>query len=89
MSYGYVPSNAPIGQVIEDLKLWIEQNFQRISDDMIYESPGPLYVDSAALGDGKIGKSRVNIWVDETGNTLSFKVKYSDGTVKSGTVALT
>lgn len=43
----------------------------------------------AAQADVSLGNSQVNIWVDESGNNITFKVKYSDGTVKSGTVALT
>ena len=89
MSYEYVPTSPPSGQIVEDLKVWIEDNFRRISNDLVSKSPGPLYVDSSALGDARVGVSRVNIWVDESGNNLSFKVKYSDGTIKSGTVALT
>jgi hypothetical protein len=47
----------------------------------------PLYTtapDSALLDNG-----HVTMWVDEMLNTLNFKLKYSDGTVKSGSVALT
>jgi hypothetical protein len=48
-----------------------------------------LGCENAAKVDGDLGNSQVNIWVDEAGNNLTFKVKYSNGTtVKSGTVAL-
>lgn len=45
-----------------------------------HKSPNP---------DSDLGNGQVNFWVDEPGNNLTFKVKYSSGTVKSGTVALT
>jgi hypothetical protein len=43
---------------------------------------------TAAVADGNMGNSQVNFWVNEAGDLLTFKVKYSNGTVKSGTVAL-
>ena len=36
---------------------------------------------------GTLKNSQVNIYVDETANTLNCVVKYSDGTVKTGTLA--
>ena len=43
---------------------------------------------ASAVTDGSMGNSQLNFWVNEGSNNLVFKVKYSDGTVKSGTVAL-
>jgi len=48
-----------------------------------------LKVDTSAEADASLKNKEVNIWLDETGNNLVFKVKFSDGTIKSGTVALT
>ena len=45
-------------------------------------------VPNAALASAVLGNGQMQIWVDEVGNNLTFKVKYSTGTVKSGTVAL-
>lgn len=45
-------------------------------------------VNSSAVADGDLGNGEVNFWVDETNDKLVFKVKYSDGTVKSGSVDL-
>ena len=36
-----------------------------------------------------MGNSQVNMWINESGNALSFQVKYSTGVIKSGTVSLT
>lgn len=44
---------------------------------------------NAAAADADLNNSEVHWWVDESGNNLTFKVKYAAGTVKSGTVALT
>lgn len=44
--------------------------------------------DSAAVADGDLGNGQVNIWVDETNDKLVFKVKYSNGTVKSASLDL-
>lgn len=47
-------------------------------------------VGTSAIGDAGLAASTMVAWVDESGHTLNFKVKYSDGTtVKSGSIALT
>jgi hypothetical protein len=46
-------------------------------------------VATSAPADGDLNAGECGIWVDETGDTLNFKVKYSDGvTIKSGSIAL-
>jgi hypothetical protein len=37
---------------------------------------------------GDMQNSEINVWIDEAGNNLKFQVKYSNGTVKNGSVAL-
>jgi hypothetical protein len=47
-------------------------------------------VGTSAPADGDLEAGEVAIWIDETGDTLHFQVKYSDDTtVKSGSIALT
>lgn len=46
-------------------------------------------VGTSAPADGTLALGRLVVWVDEGTNTLWFKVKYSSGTVKTGSVALT
>lgn len=43
---------------------------------------------NAAIADVNFVNSSMNAWVDEAGNSLKFKVKYSNGTIKTGSVAL-
>lgn len=45
--------------------------------------------DNAAPLDANLVNGSFVTWIDNSGNALTFKVKYPDGTVKSGTVALT
>jgi hypothetical protein len=45
-------------------------------------------VNNSSVGDANIGNGEVNIYLDQTNNKLKFRVRYSDGTLKSGEVAL-
>lgn len=43
---------------------------------------------ATATTDGALLNSQVGIWVNQSTNALTFRVKYSDGSLKTGTVAL-
>lgn len=43
---------------------------------------------TAQTADGNLNNSEISFSVDEAGNNLKVKVKYSNGTVKNATVAL-
>ncbi len=58
------------------------QNFLLANGRMLYG------VSNIAPIDGDIPNSHVTAYLDEVGNTLTFRVRYSDGTLKTGTVAL-
>jgi len=45
-------------------------------------------VANVPISSSNVGNSQVNIWVNEGSNQLSFQVKYSNGTIKNGTVSL-
>ena len=43
---------------------------------------------SAAIADGRIGEGALHFWVDEGNDDLTFRVRYSDGSYKTGKVEL-
>jgi hypothetical protein len=53
------------------------------NDSCLYPVP------TSAVSDANHNAGYMTFWVDESGHTLNFKIKYSGGTVKSGSIALT
>ncbi len=53
-----------------------------LNDDAI------IKLDTSAVADADLSNSEVTLYLDETLNKLKFKLKYSNGTVKNGEVAL-
>lgn len=56
--------------------------------------PGQVRTDlfnvmTSAIADGDMQPRQVNMWVNESTDKLTFKVKYSGGNIKSGEVSLT
>ncbi len=56
--------------------------------------PGKVRTDlfdvlTSAIDDGDMQPRQVNMWINESTDKLTFKVKYSTGTIKTGEVSLT
>jgi hypothetical protein len=43
---------------------------------------------NTAPADADLVAGQISFWINEAGNTLSFKVKYAAGTVKNGSIAV-
>jgi len=69
--------------VIEGLPMKFGQNATGLS---IFYVPNAL--SSNTTFDGNLWNGSVTFWVDEANNLLTFRAKYSSGTLKKGTVAL-
>lgn len=65
----------------------------RIAPDVVLDSNSHdstvLGAYSAAMPTGDMQNATVNFYLNESGNTLNFQVKYSSGVVKNGSIALT
>ena len=48
-----------------------------------------LIFSNAAPTDGNIPNRGIVIWIDQVNHLLKFRVRYSDGTLKSGQISLT
>ena len=48
-----------------------------------------IATENAVIGDTRLNNNQTTFYLDEAGDTLTVKCKYSDGTVKTGTIALT
>jgi len=46
------------------------------------------HAQNGAIPDSALDNSQFTVYLDESSNVLTFKVKYSNGTVKTGTVSL-
>lgn len=64
------------------------RTFARFTGGLRAEGDVTLAAPPDEPADATLNDSEVTFWLDEEGDTLNFKVKYSDGTVKSGTVSL-
>lgn len=80
MSYDYTPRKPE-----SNLANWAYQEFRRISNNLLRRTPHIAEVTAPSSAAASV---RVQIDVDETGNTLDFTVTYSDGSQKSGSVTL-
>lgn len=73
-------------------RIGLEAGGTRVFDlraDLIYGTQRSLWAaPSTAINDSTLGNSELSWWVDETNNALTFRVKYSDGTLKTGEVTL-
>ena len=67
------------------------ENASRNKNILITDDSGYVIIrtENATLADGNLPASSCTLYLDEAGNTLTFKAKYSGGTVKTGTIALT
>jgi hypothetical protein len=83
-----IPEN--LQSIFDDLLRALKQMYQDIAD--VVNQRGKytnLRVENGAYGDDYLGNGEANVYVDETNHKLMFRVKYSDGTLKTGEVALT
>ncbi len=49
---------------------------------------GPYTILDQSMIDAELGNTTFQAWLDVGSNTLRFKVKYPDGTVKNGQITL-
>jgi hypothetical protein len=77
-------------QVFNGLKKNLIQMYQGLADAVNVSSRYTiLRIEDQALPPDSLGNLEANVYVDEPANKLKFQVKYADGTLKTGEVALT
>ncbi len=60
-----------------------------ISDFFTFTTGGAVALGAPPSAPKNLNNSQISFWLDERENQLKVNVKYSDGTVKSATIALT
>lgn len=77
-------------KVFFDLKKNLIEMYQGLADAVNVSSRyAVLRVENQAFPTARLGKLEINVYVDEATHKLMFKIKYADGTLKTGEVALT
>jgi len=77
-------------KVFYDLKKQLIQMYQELADAVNVSSRyAVLRVENQAFPTASLGALETNFYVDEATHKLMVKVKYADGTLKTGEVALT
>jgi hypothetical protein len=92
MDEDLIRSNNPddLVKVFSDLKKHLISMYQDIADAVNASSRYTvLRIENQVFPPGSQGKLETNIYVDEAAHKLKFQVKYADGTLKTGEVALT
>jgi len=76
---------------VTNLKNYFIYNHQYKADykDNRYTAGLFLKAPASAPADASLSNGQISFWINESTNALTVKVKYSNGTVKSGTVSLT
>ena len=84
-------SHIASGSSATNLKNFFIYNHEYKADykDSRYTAGLFLVAPASAPADASLANGQISFWVNESTNALTVKVKYSSGTVKSGTVSLT
>jgi len=75
---------------VANLQNFFVYNHQYTADyeNSTYTTGVFLAAPSSAPADASLSNGKISFWIDESGNSVTVKAKYSNGTVKSGTISL-
>jgi len=73
---------------LDDFMRHLDEAYRLLRADVARGVGEATFNTGSELGDGQLNPGEVTAWIDETGHNLTFKAKLSDGTIETGTVAL-